>query len=302
MPSTLIHLGVQGFSSRALVRDIDLRLVYLACVIPDIPWIVQRLINAMPLAVNRGELMLWSGVQSSLLFCLVFSAALALLMQRSVVAFAVLGSGCLVHLLLDITQIKWGRGAFFLAPATWQPISLDWLWPEHPLFSLLAFASLAFVLFTWRSIARHQGLFRPLAPPRLALAGLLVVLYTFSPGLMTGHLLAEDVYFSKTLAECEARAGKAIAFDRSRLLIDQQGKPLVELFTGEIVQLEGVAGVEGALISAKGTFTTAATIAVDHYHLHPPYTRITGSLVGLLLVCFAVGLGFSAAAGKPGLR
>ena len=70
MPNTLIHIGVQGLIYRTLSKEFDLRYVLLACVIPDLPWIMQRLVRAVAPGVDRIDLVLYSGVQSSLFFCL----------------------------------------------------------------------------------------------------------------------------------------------------------------------------------------------------------------------------------------
>lgn len=288
MPSTLIHLGVQGFASRTLIRDIDLRFVYLACVIPDIPWILQRAIHAIPINVDRAELMLRSGVQSSMFYCLILCMAFALVCRRSASVFAILASGCLFHLLLDITQIKWGRGAIFMAPFDWRTTSWDWLWPEHPLFHFLAFASLGFVLLSWHTI-EHRHVLLPWNRLRYLSAAALAAIYALSPGLFSSHLFEQDVYFARTLAEQETRAGRTVAFDRAAQRVGADETVLVELFTGELVRIEGIPRQVDKLISARGRFNDSGIIEVQDHHFHPAHTRITASLVGLLLVCLIWG-------------
>ena len=52
MPNTLGHLGVQGFATRCLYKDAHLGWVYVGCVLPDFPWIVQRLVMATGVIVR----------------------------------------------------------------------------------------------------------------------------------------------------------------------------------------------------------------------------------------------------------
>jgi hypothetical protein len=288
MPSTLIHLGVQGFACRTLVRDIDLRFVYLACVIPDVPWILQRVIHALPLPIDHGELMLRSGAQSSLFFSLILCAAIAILCRRSASVFAILASGALLHLLLDITQIKWGRGAIFLAPLDWRTVSLDWLWPDNPLFHALAFLSLGFVLITWRTLD-HSRVIRPAAPLRSIFCAAALIFYLLAPGLFSSQLLAQDVYFAKTLSDHQARAGSFIAFDRAKIVSANDEVTLVELFTGEVVGVQGMPPGAGKRVSVEGHFRDSSTIIAAQHHFHDPMSRVTGSLIGLLLVCVIWG-------------
>ena len=46
MPNTLAHLGVQGFVSQAALKDVDPKLVYAGLIIPDITFVLRRLIKA----------------------------------------------------------------------------------------------------------------------------------------------------------------------------------------------------------------------------------------------------------------
>jgi hypothetical protein len=53
VPNALAHLGVQGVATRALLRDADLKWVYIGCIIPDIPWILQRFVRAVFSVVRK---------------------------------------------------------------------------------------------------------------------------------------------------------------------------------------------------------------------------------------------------------
>jgi hypothetical protein len=283
MPNTLVHLGIQGFASRAIRPAVDLRLVYLACVIPDIPWIIQRAILFFWPNVDRIDLMLAGGVQSSLLFCLLFCVAIASIALKPWNTFLILSTGSLFHLILDALQIKFGRGVILLAPFDWRPYSLGLIWPEHPLFYLLAGASLIFVVVTWRTID-HAPLFRRLDLSRYPLAVFLLGTYLLAPIPLSTQLFEKDVYFSRTISDKPGRARHYAEFDRARLLRDEEGRPAIEIFSGEVIPLEGAPVPREGLASVSGTFNERGAFAVKEIHFHPPGVRIVASLIGLSLI------------------
>ena len=58
MPNTLAHMGVARLTSLALFRDADAKWIYIGCVIPDIPWIIQRLVASILPGTNLLDLRL----------------------------------------------------------------------------------------------------------------------------------------------------------------------------------------------------------------------------------------------------
>ena len=40
MPNSLVHFAVQGVVTRSVLRDADIKWVFLGCIIPDVPWII----------------------------------------------------------------------------------------------------------------------------------------------------------------------------------------------------------------------------------------------------------------------
>jgi len=283
MPNTLVHLGVQGLACRLAVPGIDLRFVYLACVVPDLPWIVQRAVIVLGLPVDRADLMLAAAAQGSLIFCLLLSAAIALVTLRPTSVFLTLAAGSVMHLALDMVQVKWGRGSILLAPFDWRPLSLDWMWPEHPLFYILTAASLVFVLATWRYID-HGPVLRPFAARRHVPAAILAAAWLAAPAAFVPALHDADMFHARTLTSTDTRTGREVAFDRAPVWPGPGGAAMVELFTAEVVRLEGVDVTGPGLVSVRGRFAGAGTIEADEFHFHPPYVRAAASVLGLLLV------------------
>ncbi len=283
MPNTLVHLGVQGLACRLAVPGIDLRFVYLACVIPDLPWVVQRAVIVLDVPVDRTDLMLAAAAQGSLTFCLLLSAAIALVTLRPTSVFLTLAAGSVMHLVLDMVQVKWGRGSIFMAPFDWRPLSLDWMWPEHPLFYALTAASLVFVLATWRHID-HEPVLRPCSPRHHVPAAILAAAWLAAPAAFVPALHDADVFHARTLTSPETRIGHEVAFDRAPAWSGPGGATMVELATGEVVRLQGVDVTGSALVSVRGRFSGAGIIDADEFHFHPPYVRAGASILGLLLV------------------
>jgi hypothetical protein len=40
-------MGIQAIASRAVIRDADLRWVFIGCVVPDVPWILNRVLTSL---------------------------------------------------------------------------------------------------------------------------------------------------------------------------------------------------------------------------------------------------------------
>ena len=91
MPNTLAHAGVQGLATHTTVSEADLRWVYLGCVIPDVPWILQRAARVVIPGIDPFALWAYVIIQVTLLGCIVLSAASALLAQAFWRTWAILG-------------------------------------------------------------------------------------------------------------------------------------------------------------------------------------------------------------------
>ena len=45
MPNTLAHIGVQGITTKSIFKFADLKWIYVGCIIPDLPWVLQRVLK-----------------------------------------------------------------------------------------------------------------------------------------------------------------------------------------------------------------------------------------------------------------
>ncbi len=109
MPNTIAHFAINGLFTRTIINHADFKWIYLGCVIPDLHWILQRIIKIFPISVDLYDLRAFFVVQSSLLLCVFISMAFAMLAKQRSKVFIILIIGCLLHLLLDAVQIKWAQ-------------------------------------------------------------------------------------------------------------------------------------------------------------------------------------------------
>ena len=276
MPNTLAHLGAQGFSSRAL-KWAQPHWIATGCLIPDLPWILQRLAARMP-GIDLLDLRLYCVVQASLFFCLLLSAALAMFDRNSIAAFIIIGLNCCAHLLLDACQTKWANGVHLFAPFSWQMINFGFFWPEHAVTYLLTAAGIAYAIFLWRKAQLAAELAMPHGHKRLVATGLLVA-YVALPAAFMHTAERADNHFVRTLREREHRTGRRIEFDRCSY---ENGT--LSPFTGEILASAGLALPTAATVSIKGVFLASDSIRVEAYHVHNIAFRDGASYIGIILV------------------
>lgn len=295
MPNTLAHLGVHALVSRLgwsqserAWRDRDLwGWVWLGAVIPDLPWILQRGVRAAMPAIPALDLRLYAIVQSALIFCLIAAAAAAVLSRHPWRAFGVLAVGAVVHLLLDASQTKWGNGVILFAPVDWSVWTAALYWPEDWPTAVLSASGAAGVLLAG-VVAWQAGGPRPWRWPRgraWAAATALALVYALGPFLLMGQAERSDPHFLATLRAVEARAGKPVAFDRSRVVVAADGQAVLYPWTREALVLTGVALPPGRWqISLRGRFEAPGVIAVEALHRHRAGWREAATALGLILV------------------
>ncbi len=283
MPNTLAHLGLQGLVTSAVVPRADLKWIALGCVIPDIPWILQRLARTVVEGDRIYDLRLYAIVQASLAGCLVLSGALALLSARPKRVFLVLSLNSVLHLLLDAAQTKWANGVHFLAPFSWELTNFELFWPENPLTVLLTVGGLAWVAY---ALLRGLGDTVPLVLPggwRRLLAVALLAIFVLAPIGLAGLAEAADNHSVKVLRDRAGRPGSEVGFDRNNYSPDDGGGSLRTL-AGEDLSVVGWSAESERPISARGRFVDAGTVRLDEVHEHWPLLRDAASRIGLVLV------------------
>lgn len=282
MPATLGHIALQVPLGRVLRQDIDTKWLLAGCIIPDLPWILQRLAGATGL-VAALDLRAYAIAQSALAVSLLFCALLAAFALRPMLIFAVLSIGCLVHLLLDAFQTKWANGVALAAPVSWELTSFGFFWPEDftSLF-LLALGTFVAIRLCWIAPPSGADLVRPGAG-RLTLAGICLAAYLVLPVPMMPAVEAANLHGVATLRQVADRPGRAIAFDRNQVTVGPQDTTLAA-WTGEQFRLTGAVPAQNGLYSLSGRFISATEVEVLASHRHAGPLRDIASYLGLLFV------------------
>jgi hypothetical protein len=298
MPNTLAHIGVQGVFSRAVFSRDDLKWVLLGCVVPDVPWILRRVVYSLGPDIPSYDLKLYFLVQSSLFCSLLLCGALSVVSRHAIRVFFILALNCLIHLLLDATQIKWGSGVHLLAPFSWELLNFDLFWPESSASIVLTLAGLVFYVHAW---IKQPGTVSDLAIPTVkkAVAGfILLVLYLLLPGLLISGPEAMDNRYVATLRHPDQRAGKFVEFDREFFSM-RDGAGVIRTWEGVEFVLPDVKGPQTGNVSAKATLTGPHTLEVHEIHFHPRHHREMASYLGLVLVALFWARSFRAGRGDP---
>ena len=284
MPNTLAHIGVQGLLTRAVARKADFKWICLGCIIPDLPWILQRAVWFLGTdLVSAYDLRLYTVVQSSLLASLVLCASAAMFSASPRSIFSVLALNSAAHLVLDALETKWANGVLLFAPFSWQLLNFGLFWPE----SVVIFAATAFGLgyfvYAWRvkpgqSIALSMGL-----RARTAIGLALLGVYLLSPLLFVADSEKANNHYVAVLRDSGQRAGKYIEMDRS-YFFQRDGDVIVRVLNNEEFVLLGRVEAASGAISVRGRFVDENIVEVHDSHEHSTGFRDGASMVGLFLI------------------
>jgi hypothetical protein len=292
MPNTLAHVGIQGITTQAFLRKADPKWIYLGCVIPDIPWILQRIVKFAVPGVDLYELQFYMDVQATLLFCLLLSAVFALLSRQFWNSFLILGMNSFFHLFLDACQTKWANGVSFLAPFSWGLTNFGFFWPESLPTYILTALGIAYVLRNWqRSIRLSPGVARH-SSREIVLLTALVLLYLIVPVFLIHGPEEADNHYLKTIRLPENRPGQYVEFDRGRYISNPSGA-FLQSSTSETFRVQGLKRSRPATVSLRGVFVNENEILVSESHVHSNWFRDTASYLGLALITLMWILAFA---------
>lgn len=282
MPNTLAHIGIQAFISRRFSPQVDPAWIYIGCIIPDVPWILQRVSVALFSGADPLFVRSYAIAQASLIGCLPLVIAIAALSTAFRRVGAALALTCVIHLVLDALQTKWGNGVHLLAPFSWQTWNVGWFWPDNPVtygLTALGLIEMAHWHHRFRSSRREIPVINP-SRVRWFAAGLLV--YAVLPFAFLGAIRQANAHNLATL-ESAMRAGRPFAFDR----VAYKAKPTpgrFELYSGDRLVCTGRCPKVSGNVSARGVFVDQATVRVGALREHSGWPRDYASIFGLALV------------------
>lgn len=278
MPNTLAHVGLQTPLTKIGLKNAPLQWIALGCIIPDIPWIVQRLFS-MFADVDPISLRLYAVTQASLLFCCILCLIFALLSRKGLFVFLILFVNSFLHLIFDACQEKWGNGVNFLAPFSWQLSNFGFFWPEDLPTYLFSFMGLAVFVFYWSKAVETDLLVQKPDTIKTAFLFFLLLIYLAGPLVFIHSAQDADLHYSKTLLHSGQRTGKAIEIDRGKYNSQTQ---TISCYADRTLGVTNPPEIVSATLSIRGVFKDEKSIHVTEYHVHKQY-RDLASYAGLLL-------------------
>ena len=280
MPNTLAHIGVQGFSTKSIFNFSDLKWIYLGCIIPDFPWILQRILKYSNL-FNLYDVRDYSIILSTLLFSIVLSGVLSMFSINSKKVFLILAFSSLFHLLLDPLQIKWANGTHLFVPFSWHLLSFNLFWPESILTYVITGFGLLYFIYYYKSALKESSDLTIPGIKKMYLMISLFLVYSIVPLFMLNLPEQNNNHFVKTLRDYNSRQGKYIELDRADFLTDSSGG-YIKTFAKEKIKTVNLKFESKKLISIRGKFISRNEIYVEDYHIHSGF-RDNASLLGVFL-------------------
>lgn len=283
MPNTLAHIGVQGILNQISKPGIDPKLVCLGCLVPDIPWIFQRVLNGILPGSDPYTIRLYCIAQASLLVTLLLCGALAFLSKAPREVFMILGLNAFLHLVLDGLQTKWANGVHLFAPFSWDLWNAGVFWPESLPTYIMTGCGLIYIGWQWRN-----GVKRPLpiwnwSPFSVAVSMALLILYFTLPFFLIEGPRKANNHFVRTLEETETRTGHPLEVDRPYYVKTPAGD-MIRLFTDEKIKTTKEILDHSAYVSIRGRFVAPTQLDVLEFHEHSTWFRDVSSYLGILLL------------------
>ncbi len=291
MPNTLAHLGAQGVLNHLVKPGIDPKLVALGCLLPDMPWIFQRVITATGLSSDPYSIRLYCIAQASLLVTLCLCGALAFLSQAPRAVFLILSVNSSLHLLLDALQTKLANGVHFLAPISWNLWNVGWFWPESLPTYILTGCGVLYLIWHWES-----AVYRPFSFPQwsifnIGLSLTLFLLYFALPIVLIDGPYNADNHFVKTLKERHSRVGQPIEFDRISYIHHSSGD-VVRPFDEKEFKVAVPLFEHSTTISGRGTISAPNEVTFIRIHQHPWGLRNASTVLGIIFISTMWGHAF----------
>ncbi|RUM44247.1 MAG: hypothetical protein DSY80_04620 [Desulfocapsa sp.] len=282
MPNTLAHIGFQvPFTRLGVVKEAPLQWIALGCIIPDIPWILQRVLERVP-TIDPVTLRLYAVFQASLFSCAVLSLFFALLTRKTAFIFLLLVGNCLLHLLLDACQIKWGNGVNLFLPFSWHVTGFAFFWPEDFPSYLLTALGVPVLVFSWKKAVKADLFLQKPNTKKAACLACLLLVYFLTPLFFINGAYDADMHYSQTISDKQTRTGKTVEIDRARYNSQTQ---ILAAYADKNIHLTTPPPVKGGKLSVKGVFTGADSLTITEYHRHNSF-RDYASYVGLFSTLF----------------
>ena len=284
MPNTLAHIAVNSISTKIIIRNSELLWIYIGCIIPDIPWIIRKLVTFILPSMNGYDLQAYAIIQSSLLFSIIMSLDFALISTSKKRTFLILALGSLLHLIFDLLQIKWANGVILFAPFSWEMINFGLFWPENIINYIITSLGLVYFMVNWKKV-KIEKLPITIKYKSTILSVLLIVCYLSAPLLFIQNIYSANSHYVRTLKDIELREGNYVELDRKSILYNKLSNSYwIYSFNQDLIELSNLNSAESSRISVKGYFETNDRIKVSEFHENWDQFRDGASYIGLFLI------------------
>lgn len=284
MPNTLAHIGINGFLTKSLIKKSDLAWIFLGTIIPDIPWIIKKVIQFLIPQTVSYDLHLFFIVQASFLFSLILSGAFAAISSESLKSFAILSLGSFLHLLLDALQIKWANGVHLFAPFTWDLFHIGLFWPENITTYLITILGIVYLAINFKEL-KYAAPSLQINISKSFFSFILFIIYFITPTYFMDEVEKNDSHFIGTLKNYNSRIGKYIEMDRKKVSYNQYTDSYwIQSFDKSLIELNGITDLESSKISIRGYFVSKDLIKVTEFHENWEIFRDGASYAGLLII------------------
>jgi hypothetical protein len=283
VPNTLGHIGAQMLASRPFVRADQLRWVLVGCVLPDVPWILQRAVRTLVPAADPFELRAYVVTQGSLAMTLLLCAAVAAISRRPWPVFGILSLNAAFHLGLDALQSHWGSGVHLMSPFHWAPLSLGVFWPEGLASGVLTVVGLLAAGFVFQRRPASPADSLNLRAGAVGLGVAFALAYVAMPWALRDGVVRDDSHSLAVLRMDAPRAGRTVELERNRFVRDASGA-YVLAWTRERLDVVSGGPDRTGTVTLRGRFDERGDLAIEAWHLHRPHTRELFTYLGLSLV------------------
>ncbi|NWF91109.1 MAG: hypothetical protein HXY50_16810 [Ignavibacteriaceae bacterium] len=287
MPNTLAHVGLNSILTKAVIRKSDILLIYIGSIIPDIPWIFQRVVSMLYPNINLYDLRLYFIITSTLFFSLILCLALSLLLINSRKSFFILSMGTFSHLLLDAMEIKWGNGVHFIAPLDWQLSNFNLFFHETLFVYLLTIGGIIYLVLSWREIGTSNNKLFTFSQKRIALTIFCLAAYFIIPLGLLDYPQSADNHFIRTLRNKTLRAGKYFEIDRGNFVNKGDEDIFITPFK-EVLTINNLNLNESSIMSIRAWFVTESEIKIQEYHIYKNRDLFSYAGLAILIILLAI--------------
>lgn len=274
-------MGINAAATRAIIKSSDILLIYFGAVIPDFPWILQRVMQVIIPNFDRYDLRIYCIALSSLFFSFILCLSIAVIFKERKKVIFILLLGSFFHLLADSIETKWGNGVHLFAPFDWKLLNFRIFWPESFVIYAFTAASLIAVIYYWRK-ALHSSILFDLSFQKNIFLSLIIALSYFTlPLAFMNQIELSDNHFVKTLRNYDNRTGKYFEADRG-YFINSDNQDIFRTPFNEELKVTNLDLDFSNSMSICAEFISPNEIRIIEYHLHS--NRDIFTYVGLVLI------------------